>query len=92
MIRVKTLLNSNSAPNKYLKADLPRLPVAPDKQAGVNTLVSDGNTFNWQCQIIDNRYKSCEKTIIVCEANSRFTFFISVSLKLSQQELTERLQ
>lgn len=41
-------------------------------------------------QIIDNSYKSREKTIIVCEANSRFTFFIPISLKLSQQELTQR--
>ena len=41
-------------------------------------------------QIIDNSYKSREKTIIACEANSRFTFFIPVSLKLSQEELTQR--
>ena len=84
-------LSVSNALNKYLKADLPRLPHEPGKHAGVNTLISDGNSFNWQLQIIDNSYKSREKTIIVCEANSRFTFFIPVSLKLSQQELTERL-
>ncbi|NMM41475.1 amino acid adenylation [Pseudoalteromonas arctica] len=85
-------LSASNALNKYLKADLPRLPHKPGKQAGVNTLISDSNCFNWQLQIIDNSYKSREKTIIVCEANSRFTFFIPVSLKLSQEELTQRLQ
>jgi|TARA_B110000211_G_scaffold74363_1_gene86675 hypothetical protein len=85
-------LNASNALNKYLKVDLPRLPHEPGKQAGVNTLISDQNYFNWQLQIIDNSYKSREKTIIVCEANSRFTFFIPVSLKLSQEELTQRLQ
>lgn len=85
-------LSASNALNKYLKADLPRLPHEPGKQAGVNTLISDENYFNWQLQIIDNSYKSREKTIIVCEANSRFTFFIPVSLKLSQEELTQRLE
>lgn len=85
-------LNASNALNKYLKADLPRLPHEPGKQAGVNTLLSDSDNFNWQLQIIDNSYKSREKTIIVCEANSRFTFFIPVNLKLSQEELTQRLQ
>ncbi|MCK8121856.1 amino acid adenylation [Pseudoalteromonas sp. 2CM32C] len=89
---MKLQLCASNALNKYLKADLPRLPHEPGKQAGVNTLISDGDNFNWQLQIIDNSYKSREKTIIVCEANSRFTFFIPVSLKLSQQELTQRLE
>ena len=85
-------LSASNALNKYLKADLPRLSHEPGKQAGVNTLISDNNSFNWQLQIIDNSYKSREKTIIVCEANSRFTFFIPVNLKLSQAELTQCLQ
>ncbi|MBB1454594.1 amino acid adenylation [Pseudoalteromonas sp. SG43-5] len=88
---MKLQLSASNALNKYLKADLPRLSHEPGKQAGVNTLISDNNSFNWQLQIIDNSYKSREKTIIVCEANSRFTFFIPVSLKLSQAELTQRL-
>jgi hypothetical protein len=89
---MKLQLNASNALNKYLKTDLPRLPHEPGKQAGVNTLISDKNYFNWQLQIIDNSYKSREKTIIVCEANSRFTFFIPVNLKLSQADLTQRLQ
>jgi len=89
---MKLQLCASNALNKYLKADLPRLPHEPGKQAGVNTLISDKNYFNWQLQIIDNSYKSREKTIIVCEANSRFTFFIPVNLKLSQEELTQRLE
>lgn len=75
-------LSASNALNKYLNADLPRLPHEPGKQAGVNTLISDHATFNWQLQIIDNSYKSREKTIIVCEANSRFTF-IPISLKMN---------
>ncbi len=88
---MKLQLNASNALKKYLKTDLPRLPHEPGKQAGVNTLISDKNYFNWQLQIIDNSYKSREKTIIVCEANSRFMFFIPVSLKLSQAELTQHL-
>ena len=88
---MKLQFSASNALNKYLKADLPRLPHEPGKQAGVNTLISDNNSFNWQLQIIDNSYKSREKTIIVCEANSRFMFFIPVSLKLSQAELTQHL-
>ena len=88
---MKLQLCASNALNKYLKADLPRLSHELGKQAGVNTLISDNNCFNWQLQIIDNSYKSREKTIIFCEANSRFTFFIPVSSKLSQEELTQRL-
>ncbi|MGO2076100.1 hypothetical protein NDQ71_03550 [Pseudoalteromonas sp. KG3] len=88
---MKLQLSASNTLNKYLKADLPRLPHELGKQAGVNTLISDGDNFNWQLQVIDNRYKSREKAIITCKANSRFTFFIPVSLKLSQQELTQRL-
>ncbi|WP_239022714.1 hypothetical protein [Pseudoalteromonas distincta] len=88
---MKLQFSASNALNKYLKADLPRLPHEPGKQAEVNTLISDSNVFNWQLQIIDNSSKSREKTIIVCEANSRFTFFIPVNLKLSQEELTQRL-
>ena len=89
---MKFQLCASNALNKYLKADLPRLPHEPGKQPGVNALISDSNVFNWQLQIIDNSYKSRKKTIIACEANSRFTFFIPVSLKLSQEELAQRLQ
>ena len=89
---MKFQLSASNALNKYLKADLPRLSHEPDKQAGVNTLISDSHCFNWQLQVIDNSYKSREKTIIACEANSRFTFFIPVSLRLSQAELTQHIQ
>ena len=89
---MKLQLCASNALNKYLKADLPRLPHESGKQAGVNTLISDNNVFNWQLQIINNNYESRKKTIIVCEANSRFTFFIPISLKLSQEELTQSLQ
>ena len=87
---MKLQICASNALNKYLKADLPRLPHESGKQAGVNTLISNTSCFNWQMQIIDNSYKSREKTIIVCEANSRFTFFIPVNFKLSQEELTQR--
>lgn len=54
---MKLQLCASNALNKYLKADLPRLPHEPGKQAGVNTLISDGDNLNWQLQIIDNSYK-----------------------------------
>ncbi|MBC3766385.1 amino acid adenylation [Neptunicella marina] len=86
------IFSATNALNKWLKADLPRLPVEPGKQAGVNTLSSGSDCLCWQVHIIDNRYQSYEKTIIACEANSRFTFFLPVEQRLSLQELTQILQ
>ena len=54
---MKSQLRASNALNKYSKADLPCLPYEPGKQAGVNTLISDGDNLNWQLQIIDNSYK-----------------------------------
>ncbi len=54
---MKFQLRASNALNKYSKADLPCLTYEPGKQAGVNTLISDGDNLNWQLQIIDNSYK-----------------------------------
>lgn len=86
-------LSASNALNKWLKADLPRQPVEAGKQAGVNKLTSDSNTMSWQVHIIDNRHQSSEKTLIVCEANSRFTYFIPLErLCYTTEELAERLK
>jgi len=77
---------------KWLKADLPRLPVEPGKQVGVNTVISDSMRMCWQVHIIDNSYGSRHKTLIAVEANSRFTVFIPMVLKLSVEELSARLK
>lgn len=89
---INLILGASNALNKWLGAELPRLPSDPNKQAGVNTLISDSIQLCWQVHIIENQYQSLEKTIIGCEANSRFTFFLPVSWKLSLSELTESLQ
>ncbi|MBC5850667.1 amino acid adenylation [Vibrio cincinnatiensis] len=86
-------LSATNALNKWLKADFPRLPVEEGKQAGVNKLSSDAATMSWQVHMIENRYRSLEKTLIVCEANSRFTYFISLNRMIfSPDELAERLK
>lgn len=85
------LFCASNALTKWLKVDLPRLPVIEGKQAGVNALKSDHTTMCWQVHIIENRYKSYEKTIIACEANSRFIFFIPVTQCLFVEELTKLL-
>lgn len=86
-------LSASNALNKWLKADFPRLPVEEGKQAGVNKLNSDVSTFSWQVHIIENRYQSVEKTLIVCEANSRFTYFIPFNRMIfTPDELAERLK
>ncbi len=77
---------------KWLKADLPRLPVELGKQVGVNTVTSDSRQMCWQVHIIENRYGSRHKTLIAVEANSRFTVFIPVVLKLTVEELSARLK
>lgn len=89
--KISLLFGASNSLAKWLKADLPRLPTLAGKQAGVNTLKSDSTTMCWQAHIIDNQYKSYEKTIIVCEANSRFNFFIPVTTRLTLDELTNLL-
>ena len=88
---MKLKFAATNALNKWLKADLARLPPELGKQAGVNTLISDEQRFSWQVHIIDNQYKSFEKTIIATEAHSRFSVFIPVSTRLTLAELTQRL-
>ncbi len=86
-------LSATNALNKWLKADLPRLPTEQGKQAGVNKLSSNATTMSWQVHLIENHYRSVEKTLIVCEANSRFTYFIPLNRMIfTPDELTERLK
>lgn len=86
-------LSATNALNKWLKADLPRLPVGEGKQAGVNKLSSDAATMSWQVHVIENCYRSLEKTLIVCEANSRFTYFVPLNRMIfTPDELAERLK
>ncbi|MBB1267907.1 amino acid adenylation [Shewanella sp. SR44-3] len=87
----------SNALNKWLKADLPRLPNKEGQRVGVHSLTSDEQTFCWQLNIIDNgpavyRERARHKTIIACEANSRFIVFIPVDTKLTLDELAARLQ
>ena len=89
--KISLLFGASNSLAKWLKADLPRLPTLVGKQAGVNTLKSDSTTMCWQAHIIDNQYKSYEKTIIVCEANSRFIFFIPATARLTLDDLTKLL-
>ena len=88
---MKVLFCASNTLNKWLKADLNRLPVSKGKQAGVNTLSSDAKLFSWQVHIIENRFNSLQKTIIACEANSRFIVFIPVEQRMTIEVLTERL-
>jgi hypothetical protein len=93
---LKLLLSATNALNKWLKADLPRLPDKEGQRVGVHALASDDHTCCWQLHIIDNgpsvyRVRSRHKTIIACESNSRFIVFIPVEKRLSLDELSERL-
>ncbi|EKO3941932.1 amino acid adenylation [Vibrio fluvialis] len=86
-------LSATNALNKWLNAEFPRLPVEEGKQAGVNKLSSDAATMSWQVHLIENRYRSVEKTLIVCEANSRFIYFVPLNrMILTPDELAERLK
>ena len=86
-------LSASNALNKWLKADLPRLLTEQGKQAGVNKLSSNATTMSWQVHLIENRYRSVEKTLIVCESHSRFTYFIPLNRQFfTADELAERLK
>ncbi|WP_438863280.1 amino acid adenylation [Neptunicella sp.] len=88
---MQLLISASNALARWLKADFPRLPASSGKQVGVNTLQSTFQQFCWQIHIIENRYKSIEKTIIATEANSRFTLFLPVEKPLTVGELESRL-
>ncbi len=80
--------STSKALDKWLKSELPTLE---GTQKGRNTIASDTNTFSWQLHIIDNRYRSSQKTIIATEAHSRFTCFLPVYEPLSLSELHQQL-
>jgi hypothetical protein len=80
--------STSKALDKWLKAELPTLE---GTQKGRNTIASDINTFSWQLHIIDNRYRSSDKTIVATEAHSRFTCFLPVYEPLSLSELNQQL-
>ena len=90
--KMEMLFSVSNALNTWLKADLPRLAAKEGQRVGVHSLASDEHTCCWQLHIIDNAYKSRNKTIIACEANSRFTVFIPADTKLTLDELAARLQ
>ncbi|WP_230389578.1 hypothetical protein [Vibrio nitrifigilis] len=49
--------------------------------------------MSWQGHLIENPYRSVDKTLIVCEANSRFTYFIPLNRQFfTPDELAERLK
>ena len=85
---MQLLYSTSKALDKWLKAELPTLE---GTQKGRNTLVTNDNTFSWQLHIIDNRYKSHEKTIIATEAHSRFTCFIPAVIPLTLTKLHQQL-
>ncbi|NMP16113.1 amino acid adenylation [Thalassotalea sp. Y01] len=72
---MRLLYSTSKALDKWLKADLPSLE---GPQKGRNPIFSDECTLSWQLHIVDNRYRSFEKTIIATEAFSRFTCFLPV--------------
>lgn len=88
---MQLILSASNALNKWLNADLPRLPHKQGKQAGVSRLQSDATQTSWQLHIIDNAYQSNHKTIIACEAYSRFTLFIAADSRLTLEELNAQL-
>ncbi|MBL4822230.1 MAG: amino acid adenylation, partial [Colwellia sp.] len=85
---MQLLYSTSKALDKWLKTELPTLAGI---QKGRNTITSDANTFSWQLHIIDNRYRSAEKTIIATEAHSRFTCFLPVFMPLTLAELHQQL-
>jgi hypothetical protein len=80
--------STSKALDKWLKAELPTLE---GTQKGRNTIISDANTFSWQLHIIDNNYRSSQKTIIATEAHSRFTCFLPVFMPLTLSEFHQQL-
>ena len=74
--------------DKWLATELPSFE---GTQKGKKTLVSDTNNLCWQLHIIDNCYRSPQKTIIATEAHSRFTCFIPVTSPLTLPELHQQL-
>lgn len=85
---MQLLYSTSKALDKWLKAELPTLE---GTQKGRNFITTDADTFSWQLHIIDNSYKSREKTIIATEAYSRFTCFIHAPMPLTLTELNHQI-
>lgn len=85
---MQLLYSTSKAIDKWLKSELPTLE---GNQKGRNFITTDTDTFSWQLHIIDNSYKSREKTIIATEAFSRFTCFIPAPMPLTLTELHHQL-
>jgi len=85
---MQLLYSTSKALDKWLKSELPTLE---GTQKGRNFITTDTDTFSWQLHIIDNSYKSREKTIIATEAYSRFTCFIPAPMPLTLTELHHQL-
>ena len=85
---MQLLYSTSKALDKWLKADLPTLE---GTKKGRNFITTDADTFSWQLHIIDNSFKSREKTIIATEAYSRFTCFIPAPMPLTLAELHQQL-
>jgi len=85
---MQLLYSTSKDLDKWLKAELPTLE---GTQKGRNFITTDADTFSWQLHIIDNSYKSREKTIIATEAYSRFTCFIPAPMPLTLTELNHQI-
>ncbi len=84
--------SATNAMNNWLKEDLPHMPNEQGKQAGIHSLYSDNKRFSWQLHIIDNDCSASYKTIIACEAFSRFTVFFAVHKAMTKETLTSRFK
>jgi hypothetical protein len=83
------VFSASNALCKWLKLDLPRLPVIDGQRAGVQPLVTDSHTISWQCHVIFTDSWRERATVIAVEAHSRFTLLIPFDVVPSQNTLEQ---
>jgi hypothetical protein len=90
---MKFLFSCTSHLSRYLKANLPRLPIEPGQQAGVRRLVSTVTEIAFQCHYVTPIGHNCgPQFLLAIEADSRYCLILPLAQRQTQAELSEKLQ
>ena len=82
-----TLFSASNALCKWLKLNLPRLPVGEGQRVGVVPLLTNSEMITWQCHVMFTDSWRERATVIAVEAHSRFTLLIPFDVVPSQDKL-----
>lgn len=78
---------------RYLKQDLPRLPVPPGGLAGLQRLHSGPAELAFQCHVVVSQQSlRQQRFLLAIEAETRYCLILPLVLRHNQADVTEQLQ